>query len=266
MNSRHLTRLFRSILARSGYFSTPAVAESQLTEFLKRLQPYETDKTLIRLGGDGDGGYLVPDDLKGIEYCFSPGVSTTSVFEEELLSRGIKSFLLDASVEAPPATLREYVFDRLFLGSRDGDNMITLENWMNKYLPGHQGDLLLQMDIEGFEYPVLMESSLDTLRRFRIIVIEFHFIEQLINQSMFGILREAFEKILRDFSIVHIHPNNVRGCNRVGSLLLPNLLEITFLRNDRIKWKQPAKCFPHPLDRRNVKSSQDVVLPDCLHG
>ena len=30
------------------------------------------------IGGAGDGGYLVPDDLDGIEYCFSPGVNLIS--------------------------------------------------------------------------------------------------------------------------------------------------------------------------------------------
>lgn len=52
----------------------------------------DTDKTLvpdskdlIRLGPNGDGGYLVPDDLTGIEACFSPGVCATSEFENTVL-------------------------------------------------------------------------------------------------------------------------------------------------------------------------------------
>jgi len=70
MNAGPLIKPLRSFLARSGYFSTPAVSKLQLAEFLKRLHPYDADKPLIRVGGDGDGGYLIPDDLEGIKYCF----------------------------------------------------------------------------------------------------------------------------------------------------------------------------------------------------
>ena len=43
---------------------------------------------LIRLGGRGDGAYLLPDDLQDIQACFSPGVSDSKLFEPK--SRYIK--------------------------------------------------------------------------------------------------------------------------------------------------------------------------------
>ena len=36
---------------------------------------------LLRIGGDSDGGYLLPDDLENISSCFSPGVSDIFDFE-----------------------------------------------------------------------------------------------------------------------------------------------------------------------------------------
>ena len=41
----------------------------------------------IRIGGENDGGYIVPNDLKDIKYCFSPGVGTISKFEKELTQK-----------------------------------------------------------------------------------------------------------------------------------------------------------------------------------
>ncbi|MBG6173772.1 hypothetical protein IWQ55_001977 [Labrenzia sp. EL_208] len=65
-----------------------------LVEFIKMLRPKPTSHELVRIGEEGDGGYLVPDDFQGIGFCFSPGVSVKASFEEELASRySIKSFL-----------------------------------------------------------------------------------------------------------------------------------------------------------------------------
>ena len=58
---------------------------------------------LIRIGGEGDGGYLIPNVFDKISYCFSPGVDYTANFEKELSEKfGIKSFMADASVEKAP--------------------------------------------------------------------------------------------------------------------------------------------------------------------
>ncbi len=59
---------------------------------------------LIRVGGDADGGYLIPDDLAGIEACFSPGVDTVATFERDMVARGIPCHLIDASVDGRPST------------------------------------------------------------------------------------------------------------------------------------------------------------------
>ena len=53
----------------------------EVRELIRSLHPVDSGAELIRMGPDGDGGYLLPDDLEGIEFCFSPGVSTESGFE-----------------------------------------------------------------------------------------------------------------------------------------------------------------------------------------
>ena len=79
-------------------------AKRAVLDLVKRLHPRLTEHPLIRLGGMGDGGYLVPDDLEGIEACFSPGVSDHASFEAALIARGIRCYLADASVSQAPIT------------------------------------------------------------------------------------------------------------------------------------------------------------------
>ena len=62
-----------SILSKE-YVLENRTQEKKVLELIKKLQPYNVGKDLIRLGAKRDGGYLVPDDLVEIEACFSPGV------------------------------------------------------------------------------------------------------------------------------------------------------------------------------------------------
>lgn len=237
-----------------------------LVEFIKLLRPKPTSHDLVRIGEAGDGGYLVPDDFQGIGFCFSPGVSVKASFEEELASRySIKSFLADASVENPPVLNEFFSFEKKFLGSRDEGDFIRLESWLSSKEEQIAGqDLLLQMDIEGFEYDVLIDTSIETLKRFRIMVVEFHTLQMLFESYTLRLLRALMEKITREFVVVHIHPNNCKGLVERHGIQVPKVFEVTFLRKDRIGAASPAGelVFPHPLDAKNIPTNPDVVLPD----
>ncbi|GAA9719734.1 hypothetical protein VN0031_11760 [Helicobacter pylori] len=51
--------------------------------FIKGLHPIKTEHELVRFGAKHDGGYLIPNDFKGIRALFSPGVGGESAFEED---------------------------------------------------------------------------------------------------------------------------------------------------------------------------------------
>src|ERR1700684_3718638 len=166
-----MRNFIRNILASAGISIGRHVDDVSIRDMIERLHPVVTDRDLIRLGGDADGGYLVPNDLDGIVACFSPGVGPVVSFEEALVERGIPCFLADASVTSPPILNQLIHFERKFLGVVNDDTTTTLDAWVRNYAPA-SGDLILQMDIEGAEWPVLLNVSDETLRRFRIIVIE----------------------------------------------------------------------------------------------
>ena len=121
------------------------------------------------------------------------------------------------------------------------------------------------MDIEGSEYEVLFSASEDLLRRFRIIVVEFHLLHQMHNRPSFRIISGVFNKLLQSHTCVHIHPNNADKFVKYRDLIIPSTAEFTFLRNDRIENASFARTFPHPLDRDNT-SRKSVKLPDCWYG
>jgi len=220
---------------------------------------------LIRFGANADGGYLIPDDLRDIEYCFSPGVGTKADFEKQLSRLNIRSFLADYSVEGPPFHDDNFTFDKKFLGEADTDRFMTLASWKNKYLRNYKGDLLLQMDIEGHEFEVIMNCPDDLFAQFRIVVIEFHSMDRLFNPPAFSLYKDCFAKLTSQFVVAHIHPNNCCGSVVRGPIEIPNVIEVTFYNKKRVAKPSPRNDFPHPLDRDNVPSKPALALPKCWY-
>jgi hypothetical protein len=234
--------------------------KTAVRKLLALLYPLTTEHPLIRLGSGGDGGYLVPDDLNDVAACFSPGVDNRATFETSLIERGIPCYLTDASVDAAPIAHDLVHFTKKYLGVINNETTITLDDWVNANQPG-DGDLILQMDIEGAEWTVLLNVSRDTLRRFRIIVIELHDLERLMDKHAFAVIEATFARLLQDFYVVHNHPNNFGRAVQCGSLVIPRVLEMTLIRKDRVTSTQFARLFPHPLDAKNDVTWADLPLP-----
>jgi hypothetical protein len=232
---------------------------------MQRLRPVIPQHPLIKVGPLGDGGYLMPDDWQGIVACFSPGVSTESGFEQQCAARGLDVFLADASVAAPAVNHPRFSFRPKYIGAYTAGEFISMDDWVGESPHSNAGDLLLQMDIEGYEYEALLAMSMRVQRRFRIIVVEFHNLHCLFSLPYFAIASRVFDKLLATHSCVHIHPNNVRAPITVRGLTIPPLMEFTFHRNDRITTRRYATRFPHPLDAPNI-AGPSYPLPPCWYS
>jgi len=260
-----------SIIKEKQLFIQKTVDPHLLDDFFLNIKPYSTDKKLVRigfvsLGGNGDGSYLVPDDLEGIKTCFSPGTFNLANFEEDLAQNyGIKTFMADFSVDAPPIKNNHFHFIKKFIGFENKNNFISFEKWVTEFSDPEDNNLILQMDIEGGEYDVLIDTSKELMKRFRILVIEFHNFNSIFSTTGFTLINACFMKLKQDFEIVHIHPNNTSCLVEYEDFIVPEVIELTFLRKDRICKKNETKFFPHELDSRNDFSRKDVILPECFY-
>jgi hypothetical protein len=243
----------------------PKWLDPRIPNSIKAMWPVRTGFELIRAGGSGDGAYLIPDDLDGIAALFSPGVDKVAQFEADMAARGIPSYLADASVQKPPVENAMFKFDRKFLGLVDDGDMITIDTWVETNEPG-TNDLMLQMDIEGAEWGVLANMSAQLLSRFRIMVVEFHSLSRMLDDFGAQVMTDVFNRLSLTHHVVHAHPNNYSGFTQRGSVQLPELIEVTYLRKDRAEAKDFVKEFPHPLDITNVVDRPTLTLPFCWHA
>ena len=260
-----LRTAIRNLAFSRGYVIKEKLRRENAAAFIERFRENFVSCDLIRIGGEADGGYLVPNILDDIDFCFSPGVDYTATFERHLSEAfGIKSFMADASASSSPLEDKNFEFIPKFLGSRTHGKFITLSDWLEQSVGAENRNMILQMDIEGGEYDVLTYEPASVLERFSVMVIEFHFIDRLFLEDYSRMMTAIFEKIYKNFSICHIHPNNCCGVARFSGIDIPRVVEITFLRNDYVeKLRNPKSiALPNALDRRNVKEKADILMPE----
>ena len=257
-----LVKTLHEYLIRKGRTLQKSTDKEKVTKLIQSLFPYRTQFDLIRMGPNGDGGYLVPDNLEGIEACFSPGVNNISGFELDCIKYGMKVFMADKSVDRPNLDIAEdkYEFIKKFIGCTNDEHFITMDNWVNSSGVSDSSDLLLQMDIEGSEYFSFINMSDSLLRRFRIMVMEFHGLHHIWNTHFFHLAQTVFDKILKTHICVHHHPNNSDGIHTLFGVDIPVTSEFTFIRKDAAEIIGHASTFPHKLDYDNTKK-ESISLP-----
>lgn len=232
---------------------------AELQEFFSGFQVIDPGMPLIRIGPSGDGGYLLPDDLAGIAACFSPGVAGEIGFDVDLAGRGIQVHMIDKSVDGLPQAHDLIDFEPLFLGTSTEPGWTTLTDWVERRAPGRD-DLMLEMDIEGAEWAVLLTTPEATLNRFRILVLELHDLHLLAKRSSLHVVSAVFDKLLVDFDLVHVHQNNHEyPVPYLGFDLYP-VVEATFLRKDRETGSRPRTRLEHPEDSANAEIVVDYPL------
>jgi hypothetical protein len=254
----------RSLFLKAGIWVDFAVATAPIARLIADLRPVSCEADLVRIGPKGDGGYLLPNDFDDIGACISPGVSSECGFDIQIAEMGIAVFMADASVDGPSLSHPNLHFVKKYVDTYISENTITLDRYAAGIAPGK--DLILQMDIEGAEYRVIAATAVETLSRFRIIVVEFHDLSNLFTKFGFREISSAFRKLLLTHQVVHIHPNNIGGATVRDQLSIPSLMEFTFYRKDRITADKVQRAYPHPLDAKNVENRIDVVLPACWRG
>jgi hypothetical protein len=255
-----------------------------------QLKP-DIELSLIRLGRNHDGGYVVPKVcLKSSQYLLAGGYGNDFSFERAFLSlsRSNQVHLYDYSISFP-ILIRDLIkgsFKKL-LGRPDYGFKYHLRNifqffklktssilYFNSKLesdslnhgvdipaairgfrcPLVDNSIFCKLDIEGSEYE-LIDGLSESSSFISGLVIEFHDIENRYEQ-----LISALSKLRRDFYLVHNHPNNYAG---VGENGIPRVLEITFVSKDLCGNQVipfVAEYSILDIDQQNDPNSENLVL------
>jgi Methyltransferase FkbM domain len=259
-----LQNALRSLSATHKIILTPAAgALASLTEFLALLKPYDTtDRRKVRLGGNYDGGYVMLDDFELIETALSLGIGADASWDVALAERGIRVLQFDDTIESGPSAHERCTFFRKrIVPSAEADSRsTTLAQVLDEHVPPTDDHLILKMDIEGSEWDVFDALAGAVIDRFRQMVCEFHDFRRILEADWRHRALHVLTKLTDTHAVVHIHGNNFRPIISIGDMLIPDVIELTFVRCRSYALTKARADFPGPLDSPNDPGRLDYYL------
>ena len=132
---------------------------------------------------------------------------------------------------------------------------------INDWIIQADKDIILKLDIEGDEYASLIDISKENLKKVRILVIEFHDLRNLRNDIFLNLFDKVINKLNNYFYVCHLHINNISKIKKIGDYLMPDMIEMTFIRKNRVKnFSSKFSILPHKLDSKTVNSVKEKFL------
>jgi len=246
-------------------------------DFLKTLQLCAPCKQFERWGEPNDGGYVMcADGLdKGLVGAYSYGINGFDGWGMHAASNlHIPLNEYDCTNANQPQVCsgcKVNFHGKCILNNNGAPqyNFQTLSQQLQESGNANAAErsLLLKIDVEAAEWKVFAEEPIVNLKKFREIVVEYHWIGEQYNHALYA---QAVKKIEQaGFAVTHLHGNNYGGgLEYFGEYSIPNVLEVTYVP------KPPAGCaanvpYHHPLDTPNnqqLPEVGDAVLPQTVVG
>jgi hypothetical protein len=205
--------------------------EIKINKVIKYISPDKYTGKLIRVGGTGDGSYVVPFEiLNKNTYLISGGIENNNKFEIYAASRGISGIQIDNSINEPPQVHTNLKFLNATLGKKDSRGNISLETLI-KNSPKKK-NLFIKIDIEGSEIEALKSLSARNLKKIDCLVMELHNLGSITenNDEIYNLLSRLHDANLRS---VYIQANNACLTYLLAGVLVPDNLEITYVKKSK---------------------------------
>jgi hypothetical protein len=243
---------------------------------------------LKRLGNAFDGGYIVHyPSLKDADCLLNYGVGYNVKFEEDFFKEtGLPTLAFDPTLTSlglvfgdlksgmvpflrhvkkyiywifkqPTLKKSKIEFIEEGIAEKDTQQYKSLRYHFNKYNLFDK-KIILKMDVEGYEYPILNDPAVYELLPNAIqILMEIHYVSEKIEN-----LIEIMKKVSKTHSLVHIHSNNHAGTFKYKGKDVPEAMEVTFLLNEYIRQTTyTTETYPiNGLDQPCDRLKEDIVL------
>ena len=200
-----------------------------------------------------------------IDKLYSYGIGKDISFEINFQKYWpIQTYLYDHTIDKLPMHKEEHLFSwkKEGVGPVATNELNTLANHIKENNDTNNNNLMLKMDVEGAEWFSLNAASDETLRQFKQIVLEFHFLTKPNKFASQETKLNVLRRLKNLFHIVHVHGNNFAEYYEDEDYLIPSVLEVTYLRKDHnIEISTTKYYYPiEGLDYANNWLKYDILL------
>jgi len=184
-----------------------------------------------------DSGYaMCRQTTTDINTAFSVGIRNTDkwgIHLSEISGAHIHEYdCTSNAVKCPKDSVRcNLHFNKVCLGPKNGAQKTLDAIVLDGSADSSDTNLVLKIDCEGCEWDVFDVAEQNVLKRFKTILVEFHWLQKTEEHEKY---HRVMQKLLEHFYIVHTH-----GCNCLGKMKvsgtdkgIPQIVEVTFLRKD----------------------------------
>ena len=220
----------------------------------------------IRIGNrQGDGGYVMINDFNGIAAALSLGIGDDISWDVEMSEHGVEIYQFDHTVE-PPAEVatnpRLHFYQCGIAGHAAPERHLkTIGEILLDEMADKSGDLILKMDIEGYEWDAFALMPDAVLGRFRQICIEIHNpLGRPSQRAQRTRNLSVLQKFHRMFAPVHLNANNAGPVRHFYGLAVPKLLEITYIRRDAQVFSESLESYPGEFDAPNTPANPEIKI------
>ena len=218
-----------------------------MTVNLDCIRVFTPTKPKMRIGRDGDGGYVVIDiDDPRYDVLIAGGVCGDISFEDDFLDRWkVPCYAYDGTIASFPESRNQMTYIAKNIGPRETETETNMHNLFDMY-----ERIFVKMDIEGCEYPWFKSLSDAQIEKIQQMVVELHPPHDF----------SQLERFAKTHWLVHMHANNYGQLIPIGeNMFFPTVFECTFIRKQ--EGEQPlalnTKPFPTEFDRPNTLDRPD---------
>ncbi len=216
------------------------------------LTVHECPFEKIRIGRDGDGGYVVAN-IPNVKYnlLLAGGINDDTSFEEDFIQKfDSKVYAYDGTIDKLPKDNDRIIFIKKNIGKENSDTVTNLHDIINS-----NSNIFVKMDIEGGEVEWIESLSSAQINKFEQIVIEFH-------NPFSNVENDMLEKINKTHYLVHFHVNNCGGLREYLNQKMANVFECTYV--NKKYFKTPPQLnkdkMPGSLDMTNCPGGEDFTM------
>ena len=222
---------------------------------LELLQVHHFDKK-IRCGTNRDGGYVIAELDGGYDCYISAGIADEESFSRDFIDKynmdETNSFGFDGTIHNYP-----YHYTKKISFMKKNINTINDDGNTNlSFLMDTHANIFLKIDIEGGEYPWLLQIEDAQLNKFKQIVIELHGITNDSYNCKYADKVKCLEKLSRTHYIVHAHGNN----NGPVVNNIPDVIELTYVNKKCFSAVPEMNTQPLPIDNLDFPNIGSVDI------